>query len=61
MADRWKTGEDAPESGDYKFESYEGDNGERKQADTDMVVNLEEGERFPPVPAVHGAAYWVKA
>lgn len=57
MADKYKTGEKAPESGKYKVDSLV--NGNSHNDDT--KIDIEKGEQFPPSPTSHDAAYWVKA
>ncbi|WP_100401169.1 YjzC family protein [Bacillus sp. FJAT-44742] len=54
--DKYKTGEQAPESGTYKVDSLV--NGNNKNDDTEIKV--EKGENFPPSPSSREAAYWVK-
>ncbi|GIN58813.1 YjzC family protein [Lederbergia sp. NSJ-179] len=57
MADKYKTGEKAPESGKFKVDSLV--NGNSHNDDT--TIDIEKGEQFPPSPSSHDAAYWVKA
>ncbi|MFZ4453691.1 YjzC family protein [Salibacterium aidingense] len=54
----FKTGEKAPESGNYKVHSLVS-GGSSNQDDTE--VRVEEGEQLPPSPSSNEAAYWVKA
>ncbi|MBS4197105.1 YjzC family protein [Lederbergia citri] len=57
MADRYKTGENAPESGKYKVDGYVHEDSEHE----DTSIDMEEGNQFPPSPTTHKAVYWVKA
>ncbi|MFC3038780.1 YjzC family protein [Virgibacillus xinjiangensis] len=58
MADnRYKTGENAPESGKYKVDSLANGN----TSNDDTTIEIEKGDQFPPSPSEHEAAYWVKA
>ncbi|WP_042225118.1 YjzC family protein [Oceanobacillus manasiensis] len=54
---KFKTGENAPESGKYKVDSLV--NGGSSSDDT--TIDIEQGEQFPPSPSDNDAAYWVKA
>lgn len=59
MADtKFKTGENAPESGKYKVDSLV--NGGSSSNDN-TTIDMEQGEQFPPSPSSNEAAYWVKA
>lgn len=55
--EKYKTGENAPESGKYKVDSLV--NGGSNNDDT--TIDIEKGEQFPPSPSDSDAAYWVKA
>lgn len=58
MADnKFKTGEKAPESGEFKVDSLV--NGGSGNNDN-TTINIEKGEQFPPSPSSNDAAYWVK-
>ncbi|TMW71205.1 YjzC family protein [Alteribacter natronophilus] len=58
MADKqFKTGEKAPESGNYKVDQLESGN----KADDNTEISLNEGDQFPPSPSEGKAAYWVKS
>lgn len=56
--DSYKTGEKAPESGNYKVQSLV-DGNSSKEDDTE--IELDKGEQFPPSPSSNEAAYWEKA
>ncbi|TLS36190.1 YjzC family protein [Pseudalkalibacillus caeni] len=58
--EKFKTGEEAPESGTYVFESYVNNSDAEKPDDDEGTVDLGKGERFPPTPSTNKAAYWVK-
>lgn len=55
---KFKTGENAPESGKFKVDSLV--NGGSSSND-DTKIDIEKGEHFPPSPSTNEAAYWVKA
>ncbi|AVQ98197.1 general stress protein [Oceanobacillus iheyensis] len=55
--EKYKTGENAPESGKYKVDSLV--NGGSSSNDT--TIDIEKGEQFPPSPSDNDAAYWIKA
>lgn len=58
MAEKYKTGEKAPESGKFKVDSLvNGGSG----SDDNTTIDIEEGDSFPPSPGSNDAAYWVKA
>ncbi|MCJ8008350.1 YjzC family protein [Lederbergia wuyishanensis] len=56
MSKRYKTGENAPESGKYKVDGPV--HGDSEHEDT--TIDMEEGNQFPPSPNSHEAVYWVK-
>ncbi|WP_405097285.1 YjzC family protein [Oceanobacillus sp. FSL H7-0719] len=59
MADnKFKTGEKAPESGEFKVDSLV-NSGSGNNDNT--TISIEKGEQFPPSPSSNEAAYWVKA
>ncbi|MCF3942807.1 YjzC family protein [Oceanobacillus alkalisoli] len=58
MADNtFKTGEKAPESGEFKVDRLV-DGGSANNDNT--TITIEKGEQFPPSPSSNEAAYWVK-
>ncbi|GIN69638.1 hypothetical protein J14TS2_01130 [Bacillus sp. J14TS2] len=57
MADKYKTGENVPESGKFKVDSLV--NGNSHNDGT--AIDIEKGEQFPPSPSSREAAFWVKA
>ncbi|AQQ54731.1 YjzC family protein [Planococcus lenghuensis] len=58
--ERFKTGEVAPESGKYVFDSYMNDE-DAEQPDSDEgELDMDKGDQFPPTPSTNKAAYWVK-
>ena len=59
MADnKFKTGEKAPESGEFKVDSLV-NSGSGNNDNT--TISIEKGEQFPPSPSSNEAVYWVKA
>ncbi len=59
---RFKTGEEAPESGQYKFDGFtEGGTSDANLTEDEKKLDMEKGDRFPPVPSVNKGAYYVKA
>ncbi|WP_087973554.1 YjzC family protein [Oceanobacillus rekensis] len=59
MADnKLKTGEKAPESGEYKVDSLVSGG---SSSNDDTTINIDKGDQFPPSPSSNEAAYWVKA
>lgn len=57
MAEKYKTGEKAPESGKFKVDSLVNEGSH----DDNTTIDIEKGESFPPSPSSNDAAYWVKA
>jgi hypothetical protein len=55
--EQYKTGEKAPESGNYKVNQLVNGNSSTDNSE----INLSEGDQFPPSPGENEAAYWVKA
>ncbi|SFG21040.1 hypothetical protein SAMN05216353_1287 [Halobacillus alkaliphilus] len=55
---QFKTGEKAPESGNYKVDKLV--SGNNKSSDN-TEISLNEGDQFPPSPSENEAAYWVKS
>ncbi len=59
---RFKTGEEAPESGKYKFDGFtEGDSSDANLSENEKVLDMEKGDRFPLLPSDNKGAYYVKA
>ncbi|CCG44757.1 general stress protein [Halobacillus halophilus DSM 2266] len=54
---QFKTGEKAPESGNYKVDKLVNGN----KSDNNKEISLSEGDQFPPSPSENEAAYWVKS
>ncbi|SFE58714.1 YjzC family protein [Alteribacillus iranensis] len=54
---RFKTGEEAPQSGKYEVSELVNEG----TPEENTTIDLEKGERFPPDPSSNDAAYWVKA
>ncbi|MGP4077755.1 YjzC family protein [Halobacillus sp. K22] len=53
---QFKTGEKAPEKGTYKVDSLVNGTASKSQ----QLIELNEGDQFPPSPSDSDAAYWVK-
>lgn len=54
---QFKTGEKAPESGNYKVDKLVNGN----KSDDQTEISLNKGDQFPPSPSQNEAAYWVKS
>lgn len=61
MADRFKTGEKAPENGTYKFAGLVDGGKEKSVTEDEKQVELNSGDSFPPISSQNQAAYWEKA
>lgn len=55
--EKYKTGENAPESGKFQVDSLVNGNSENDHTE----IDIEKGEQFPPSPASNEAAYWIKS
>ncbi|UOQ45976.1 YjzC family protein [Halobacillus salinarum] len=60
MADRFKTGEKAPESGTYEFDGLTDGRKNSNPTDEETQIKLESGETFPPLRSSKESAYWKK-
>jgi YjzC-like protein len=60
MADRYKTGEKAPENGKYEFDGLTNGNNSNP-TEGEKHISLESGETFPPLRSSNESAYWKKA
>ncbi|MBN8236314.1 YjzC family protein [Halobacillus kuroshimensis] len=61
MADRFKTGEKAPEKGTYQFDGLVDGGSENDVTEDEKHIELENGDQFPPIRSNKEAAYWKKA
>ncbi|WP_273851923.1 YjzC family protein [Guptibacillus spartinae] len=61
MADRFKTGEKAPESGTYEFVGLVNESNENANTENEKNIELSSGETFPPSQSNQDAAYWKKS
>jgi hypothetical protein len=61
MADRYKTGEKAPEAGTYEFDSLVDGRKKEKVTEDEKKIELSNGDTFPPLRSSKEAAYWKKA
>ena len=53
---RFKTGEKAPVSGDYRFDGHP--DGTTSHTPAEEMITLSAGETFPPCRSCNKAAYW---
>lgn len=60
MADRYKTGEQAPEAGTYEFDGLVDGQNDNVTED-EKHIELSNGDTFPPLRSSKEAAYWKKA
>ncbi|ARI77940.1 YjzC family protein [Halobacillus mangrovi] len=61
MADRYKTGEKAPEKGTYKFDGLVEGGNESNITEDEKHIELSNGDTFPPLRSNKEAAYWKKS
>ncbi|CDQ20922.1 YjzC family protein [Halobacillus karajensis] len=61
MAERYKTGEKAPDSGTYEFDGLVDGRKKDEVTDDEKHVELSNGDTFPPLRSSKEAAYWKKA
>ncbi|MBH0229115.1 YjzC family protein [Halobacillus yeomjeoni] len=59
--ERYKTGENVPESGTYEFDGLADNRKNANPTEDEKQVKLESGETFPPLRSSKEAAYWKKA
>ncbi len=57
---KYKTGEEAPQSGRYEYDGPINDNVTCDPTTEEKVIPLSKGEKFPPVKSCDkdGGAYW---
>ena len=57
---RFKTGEEAPQSGTYEYEGPTKDGVSCQPTGAEKIIPLSKGEKFPPVKSCdkNGGAYW---
>ncbi|MFC5712425.1 YjzC family protein [Thalassorhabdus alkalitolerans] len=60
MATLYKTGEKAPETGTYVFDSYVNTESGNPPMENMEEIELEKEDRFPPMPTENDAVYWRK-
>ncbi|ASF39001.1 general stress protein [Halobacillus halophilus] len=61
MADRFKTGEKAPEKGTYEFDGLVNEGNENDVTEDEKHIELSNGDTFPPTRSNKDAAYWKKS
>ncbi|WP_081988380.1 YjzC family protein [Halobacillus sp. BBL2006] len=61
MADRYKTGEKAPQGGTYKFDGLVDGVNERHVTEDEKHIEWSSGETFPSLRPNKEAAYWKKS
>ncbi|SFJ67968.1 YjzC-like protein [Halobacillus dabanensis] len=61
MADRYKTGEKAPEAGTYEFDGLVDGRKKDNVTEDEKQIELSNGDTFPPLRSSKEAAYWKKA
>ncbi|MCA0173053.1 YjzC family protein [Bacillus sp. RAR_GA_16] len=61
MAERYKTGEKAPENGTYEFVGLVNESNQNANAEEEKNIQLSSGDTFPPSQSNKDAAYWKKS
>ncbi|MFZ0474343.1 MAG: YjzC family protein [Halobacillus sp.] len=61
MADRFKTGEKAPENGTYEFDGLVNEGNENNVTEDEKHIELSSGDTFPPTRSNKDAAYSKKS
>jgi hypothetical protein len=58
---RYKTGEKAPDKGNYIFDGYvSAPAGTKAPTENEKNIPLDKNETFPPIKSTSQGAYWVK-
>jgi hypothetical protein len=57
---RFKTGEECPEKGNYRFDGYTDDTWIPSPTFEEQVIPLSQGETFPPIRSANKGCWWVK-
>lgn len=55
---RFKTGDDAETTGSYVFDGYTDGTSEPEPTEEEQVIELEEGDTFPPIRTGRKGAWW---
>ncbi|RBW68836.1 YjzC family protein [Bacillus taeanensis] len=61
MANRFKTGEQAPETGTYEFVGLAESHSNANPTSDEKEIRLESGDTFPPLRSSKESAYWQKS
>ncbi|MGP4062426.1 YjzC family protein [Halobacillus litoralis] len=61
MADRYKTGEQAPQAGTYAFDGLVDGRKKDNVTEDEKHIELSNGDTFPPLRSSKEAAYWKKS
>lgn len=59
-AQRFKTGEECPEKGSYRFDGYTDGTLTPSPTAEEREISLTRGETFPPIRSAKKGCYWVK-
>lgn len=54
----YKTGEKAPQTGNYEFVKYTDGTAVPAPTPNELVIPLSKGEKFPPINSSDKAAWW---
>jgi len=54
----YKTGEEAPHAGNYRFVKYTDGTTTPSPTAEEMIIPLSKGEIFPPIRSSNKGAYW---
>ncbi|KUP08839.1 general stress protein [Bacillus coahuilensis p1.1.43] len=61
MAERYKTGEKAPESGTYEFDGLVNESSDNNDLGKENHIDRGSGDTFPPTRSNKDEAYWKKS
>ena len=59
MANRYKTGEECPQKGTYRFDGYTDGAWFPAPTSNETLIPLSKGETFPPIRSQNKGCYWV--
>lgn len=57
----YKTGQEAPETGNYRFVRYADGTTSPSPTAEEKVIYLKKGNKFPPINSCDKAAWWQRA
>ncbi|KGX92321.1 general stress protein [Pontibacillus halophilus JSM 076056 = DSM 19796] len=60
MAERFKTGEKAPQKGTYEFDGLTDKRKNANPTSEESQIQLDSGDTFPPLSSSNEGAYWKK-